>query len=227
MIGIIAVIGAPFVVGLLKRRAALKRVWKCTIAPIIWIARYISKSQRSVVTSGLNILRRRYRQVDFYLTKRGIRTLKLNLTAVPNVEETWNNPYLTSPAQKACYLAAQLSKFMNPQEANQQPDRRANSIRQLCGTPAIHDLLASGTFNSDVFCALVSAYVVEQVQEHSPERFQSFPVPYCVVEEIVKDLIGEEKESHRGWVRRLHRSHQDERRPQPLRAFAGSRTRLP
>ena len=116
--------------------------------------------------------------------------MKLNLTVVPNVEETWNNSYLTSSIKKACYLAAQLSKLMNSHDANQ----RANSIGQLCGTVAIRVLLEGSTLNSDVFCALVSAYVVENTQEYSQERFQSFPVPYSVIEEIVKDLIGEEEE---------------------------------
>ena len=116
--------------------------------------------------------------------------MKLNLTVVPNVEETWNNSYLTSSIKKACYLTAQLSKLMNSADANQ----RANSIGQLCGTVAIRVLLEGRTLNSDVFCALVSAYVVENTQEYSQERFQSFPVPYRVIEEIVKDLIGEEEE---------------------------------
>ena len=48
--------------------------------------------------------------------------------------------------------------------------------------------------NSDVFCALVSAYVVENTEEYSQELLLSFPVPYSVIEEIVKDLIGEEEE---------------------------------
>ena len=73
------------------------------------------------------------------------------------------------------------------------PTQRANVIGQLCGTVAIRVLLESSTLNSDVFCALVSAYVVENAQEYSQERFQSFPVPYSVIEEIVKDLIGEEE----------------------------------
>ena len=116
--------------------------------------------------------------------------MKLNLTVVPNVEGTWNIPYLTSSIKKACYLAAQLSKLMNSHDANQ----RAISIQQLCGTVAIRVLLEGSTLNSDVFCALVSVYVVENTQEYSQERFQSFPVPYSVIEEIVKDLIGEEEE---------------------------------
>ena len=116
--------------------------------------------------------------------------MKLNLAAVPNVEETWNNPYLTSDIAKAGYLAAQLNKFLNTQEANQ----RANPVQQLCMTRAIRDLLQSRTLNGEVFCALVSAYVVEKTQEYSRERFQSFPVPYGVIEDMVKDLIGEENE---------------------------------
>ena len=116
--------------------------------------------------------------------------MKLNLAVVPNVEETWNNPYLTSPVKRACYLAAQLSKLMGSPDANQ----RANFIRQLCSTPAIRILIENNTLDGDVFCALVSAYVVEKTQEYSQERFQSFPVPYSVIEEIVKDLIGEEEE---------------------------------
>ena len=116
--------------------------------------------------------------------------MKLNLTVVPNVEGTWNNPYLTSPLTKAGYLAAQLNKLMNSSDANQ----RVSSIRQLCETVAVRVLLENNTLNSDVFCSLVSAYVIEQTQEYSQERFQSFPVPYSVIEDIVKDLIGKENE---------------------------------
>ena len=116
--------------------------------------------------------------------------MKLNLTVIPEVAETWNNPYLTSPLTKAGYLAAKLNRFMNPQESNQ----RVNSIRQLCVTTAIRDLLESNTLNSDVFCALVSAYVVEKTPEYNQERFQSFPVPYSVIERVAKDLFGEEDE---------------------------------
>ncbi len=116
--------------------------------------------------------------------------MKLNFTVVPNVEETWNNPYLTSPVIRACYLASQLSKRMSSSDTNQ----RANFIQQLCGTVAIRVLLENNTLDSDVFCSLVSTYVVDQTHEYNQERFQSFPIPYWVVEEIVKDLIGEEEE---------------------------------
>lgn len=116
--------------------------------------------------------------------------MKLNLTVVPNVEETWNNLYLTSPLTKTGYLAATLVSFLNPHDPNQ----RVNSIRHMCQTRAIQVLLENNTLNSDVFCALVSAYVVEKTQEYNPERFQSFPVPYSVIKAVVKDLIGEENE---------------------------------
>ena len=176
--------------GIIKKREVLKVAGKGTIVSVLRIIKCISNNLCSVVTSAFNFLRRRYRQADFYLTRRGIRKMKLNLTLVPNVEGTWNSPYLTSSIKKACYLAAQLSKLMNSHDANQ----RAISIQQLCGTAAIRVLLEGSTLNSDVFCALVSAYVVENTQEYSQERFQSFPIPYSVIEEIVKDLIGEEEE---------------------------------
>ena len=120
--------------------------------------------------------------------------MKLDLTVVPNIEATWDNPYLTSRLTKAGYLAAQLNKFINSPEAIQQPQIRSSLINQLCKTKAINVLLESNTLDSDVFCALVSAYVVEKSQEYSQERLQSFPVPYSVIGKVVKDLIGEENE---------------------------------
>ena len=109
---------------------------------------------------------------------------------IPGVAETWNNPYLVNPLTKAGYLAAKFNEFVNPQDTN----RRGNLIGQVCATPAIRNLLESNTFSSDVFCALVSAYVVEKTQEYNQELFQSFPVPYSVIEQVLKDLVGEEDE---------------------------------
>ena len=116
--------------------------------------------------------------------------MKLDLTAIPEIAEIWRDPQLTSPAAKAGYLAAKLSKFMNPPDPNQ----RAAPIRRLCKTTALGDLLERTTLNSDVFCVLVSAYVVGKSSEYSQERLQSFPVPYSVIEGVIKDLFGEEDE---------------------------------
>lgn len=120
--------------------------------------------------------------------------MKLNLTVIPEVAETWNNGYLTSPLAKVGFLAAKMNKFINPHDTNQ----RGIFIQQLCMTTAVRNLLDSNTLDSDVFCALVSEYVVEKAQEYNQERFQSFPVPYSVIEEVAKDLFGEEdEEAHR------------------------------
>lgn len=182
---ILAILGAIF-----NKREAIIGAWKGTIASILRIASLTFNKFHSVFNAGLNTLRRIHFQVGFYLYRKGIVKMKVNLNEIPNVKETWDNPHLTSPAKKASYLATQLSKIMNYHDANQ----RVNLIRRLWATPAICVLLENNTLNSDVFCALVSAYVVEKAQEYSQERFQSFPVPYSIIEEIMKDLIGEEEE---------------------------------
>ena len=117
--------------------------------------------------------------------------MKLNLTAVPNVAETWNNPYFTSSLIKAGYLAAQLNKFMNPSD---EPTRN-RSIQALCSaTPIVQEVLKNNTLDRDVFCALVAAYVIKNAPDYDGERLRSFPIPYRVMKEIIGDLFGREEE---------------------------------
>ena len=163
---------------------------KYIAAPLVLVLNLVSHDSCSTITSGLNLLRRRYQQVDFYLTRRGIKKLKLDLTVIPEVAETWSDPHLTSLPVKAGYLATQLNKFMNLPDPNQ----RAAAIRRLCKTTALGDLLERNTLKSDVFCALVSVYIIGKISEYSQERLQSFPVPYSVIEGLIKDLFGEEDE---------------------------------
>ena len=119
--------------------------------------------------------------------------MKLNLTFVPGVQETWNNLYLTSSLTKAGYLAAQLNKFINPPDEN----TRNRAIQTLCSaTPIVQEVLRNNTLDRDVFCALVAAYVIENAPDYDGERLSSFPIPYRVIEEIVKDLFGEENEDN-------------------------------
>ena len=118
--------------------------------------------------------------------------MKLNLTVVPGVQETWNNRYLTSSLTKAGHLAAQLNKFMNPSDEN----ARNRSIQTLCSaTPIVQEVLRNNTLDRDVFCALVAAYVIENVPDYDVEHLRSFPIPYSILEEIIGDLFGREEES--------------------------------
>ena len=117
--------------------------------------------------------------------------MKLNLTVVPNVAETWNNPYFTSSLIKAGYLAAQLNKFMN---SSDEPTRN-RSIHALCSaTPIVQEVLKNNTLDRDVFCALVAAYVIKNAPDYDGERLRSFPIPYRVIKEITGDLFGREEE---------------------------------
>ena len=118
--------------------------------------------------------------------------MKLNLTVVPNVQETWNNPYLTSSLTRAGYLAAQLNKFMNPSDEN----TRNRSTQSLwSATPIVQEVLRNNTLDRDVFCAMVAAYVIENAPDYDGERLRSFPIPYSILEEIIGDLFGREAES--------------------------------
>ena len=115
--------------------------------------------------------------------------MKVNLVAVPGVSRTWDDPYLEGDLAKAGFLAANILKYLSMGDANQQ----SRSIQNLVGqTPAIKDLLASNTLDKELFCALVAEYVVDQSLGYEESEFLAFPVPYEVVENVMKDLIGEE-----------------------------------
>ena len=60
-------------------------------------------------------------------------------------------------------------------------------------TPAVKVLLEDNTLDRELFCALVAEHVVQKASEYDQEGFRSFPVPYRVVEKVVRDLFGEEE----------------------------------
>ena len=181
------------VIWLLKIWSAPQKVGKYTITPILRAAiEYILDKLRSLYNTGLNTLRRRYCQVNFYLFRRGIVKMKLDFTGIPNVPATWTNPHLKDDRAKAGYLALNMSRHINHTDDNQ----ATRFIKQLCGpTPITSIVLENKVLDRDVFCALVSAYIIENANEdYDSEHFKSFPIPYSVVEEIIKDLFGEENE---------------------------------
>lgn len=120
--------------------------------------------------------------------------MKVNLTVIPNVLQIWTDPHLNSDLAKAGFMSAGIVKYLNQGDEA----RRTNCIQQLVQTPIVKDVLVSNTLNGDLFWALVTAYVVEATTEYDQETFQSFPVPYSVVEDIVKNLFGEETEEIHG-----------------------------
>ena len=120
--------------------------------------------------------------------------MKVNLNTLPNVSQTWTDPYLRSDLAKASFLSASIVKYLYQGDQNQ----RNNNIRLLAQTPIVRDVLVSNTLNGDLFWALVAAYVVEVTKEYDQENFHSFPVPYSVVEDVVKNLFGEEAEEING-----------------------------
>ena len=120
--------------------------------------------------------------------------MKVNLTALPNVSQPWTDPYLSSDLAKAAFLSASIVKYLNQAGEAQ----RGTYIQLLVQTPIVRDVLVSNALDGDLFWALVAAYVVEATKEYNQETFQSFPVPYSVVEDIVKNLFGEETEEIHG-----------------------------
>ena len=120
--------------------------------------------------------------------------MKVNLNVIPNVSRTWTDSYLDGNLAKAGFLTANMVKFLNLADANQQ----AGCIQQLVGqTPAVKDLLVAKTLDMDIFCALVAEYVIEKSSDYDEGEFSAFPVPYSpvpysVVERLIKDLFGEE-----------------------------------
>ena len=120
--------------------------------------------------------------------------MKVNLNALPNLPQVWTDPYLRSDLAKASFLSASIVKYLNQGDANQ----RTNHIQQLVQTSIVRNVLVANTLDGDLFWSLVVAYVVEVTKEYDQEKFHSFSVPYSVVENIVKDLFGEEAEEIHG-----------------------------
>ena len=117
--------------------------------------------------------------------------MRLDLTAIPGVADTWANPYLQSDLEKAGYLTSILTEFMNGRDENQ----RNTYLQLLCdSTPIAQILLEKNTLDRRTFFALVSAYVVDTTAEYDEESFASFPIPYSVIEKIIRDLFGEERD---------------------------------
>ena len=119
--------------------------------------------------------------------------MRINLSMIPNVSQTWSDPYLNSDLARAGFLSASIVKHLNQGDET----RRNSIIQQLVQTPIVKDVLVSNTLNSDLFWALVVAYVVEKATGYDEETLQSFPIPYSVVEGTVKELFGEEADDTR------------------------------
>lgn len=150
---------------------------------------YVLNKFRKACPVGLRNLRRLNSRVNFYLLKRGVMTMKVNLNVIPEVSRTWGETYLDGRLAKAGFLTANMVKFLNPADANQQAGRIQQLVAQ---TPAVKDLLVAKTLDMDIFCALVAEYVIEKSSDYDQGEFSAFPVPYSVVERMIKDLFGEE-----------------------------------
>ena len=88
--------------------------------------------------------------------------MKVNLNVIPNVKRVWTDPYLSSDLARTGLLAAGMVKYLNPADANQ----RNGCIQQLVGqTQMVRDILTGNTLDSELFCALVAAYVVKEAAE--------------------------------------------------------------
>ena len=116
--------------------------------------------------------------------------MKVNLNVIPNANRVWTDPYLSSDLAKAGLLAAGMVKHLNLADANQRNAR----IQELVGqTPIVKDILTGNTLDSELFCALVAAYVVKEAAKCNGDDLAAFPVPFSVIEDVIKDLFGEEE----------------------------------
>ena len=192
-LSVLCAVGA--VVGLRWRfRSNLRQVTTQVLRVLIRCLAYVFGKCRSACSIGLNKLQTVRNRVSLYLLKRGVMDMKVNLAVLPNASQPWTGPYLSSDLAKAGFLSASIVKFLSQGDQNQ----RNNNIRQLVHTNIVRDVLTSNALDSDLFWALVAAYVVGATKEYDQETFQSFPVPYSVVEDIVKDLFGEEADEIHG-----------------------------
>ena len=177
-----------------KFRGNLRQGTSQVLRVLIRCLTYVLRKCRGACSIGLNKLGKVRNRVSLYLLKSGVMDMKVNLNALPNVSRPWTDSYLSSDLAKAGFLSASLIKYVNQGgEAN-----RGTYIQQLVQTPIVRDVLGPNTLDGDLFWALVAAYVIEVTKEYDQEAFQSFPVPYSVVEGIVKDLFGEEADEIHG-----------------------------
>ena len=88
-------------------------------------------------------------------------------------------------------MSARIVKWLNEGgDVNQRNGR----ILQLTGaTPAVKELLISNTLDLDLFCALVSAFVVKSVPVYSEDYFSNFPIPFSEIKKVVSDMFGGEE----------------------------------
>ena len=119
--------------------------------------------------------------------------MKLNLNGVPNLKRVWEDEYLDSDLKRASFLSASLVKWLN--EGGDIGQRNARIQYLTVDTPALKELLVSDTFDLDLFCAMVSAFVVRSTVFYEEDLFNAFPVPYSEVEKVVSDLFGGEEGS--------------------------------
>ena len=117
--------------------------------------------------------------------------MKLNLNVVPNVNRVWEDDHLDSDLKRASFLSARIIKWLN--EGGDVNQRNAR-IQHLTGaTPAVKELLVSNALDLDLFCALVSAFVVSSTPFYKEDFFHTFPVPFSEVKEVVSDMFGGEE----------------------------------
>ena len=177
-----------------KVRSNLREGTSQVLQVLIRCLFYVLGKCRGACSVGLNKLPKVRNRVSLYLLKRGVMDMKVNLNVLPNLSQTWADPYLRSDLAKASFLSASIVKYLHQGDEN----LRNAYIQQLVQTPIVRDVLVSNTLDGDLFWAQVAAYVVEVTKIYDQENFLSFPVPYSVVEDVVKNLFGEEAEEING-----------------------------
>ena len=104
------------------RRFIGKGVREVVLDPIRWLRRIWGKGRRICRTIS-NTLRKMNIRIRFYLLKRGVMKMKVNLNVIPEVSRTWSETYLDGKLAKAGFLASKMVKFLSVGDANQQTNK--------------------------------------------------------------------------------------------------------
>ena len=188
--GIFAVF-ATIVSGIWAFRNAIGRGLRRVLHGAIGCFRFFwGKGRNLYHTIGSGVWRVKVK-VRFYLWKRGVMDMKLNFNGVPNLKRVWEDEHLDSDLKRASFLSASLVKWLN--EGGDVNQRNARIQHLTVATPALKELLVSNTFDLDLFCALVSAFVVRSTAIYREDLFKTFPVPFSEVKTVVSDLFGGEE----------------------------------
>lgn len=187
---------AGAIMGLMWRR---RKIWVRFASALVRLVASGKRTLLLVYLKGYRVLHQRVMstrtKVELFLLRKGGAVVRLNLSTNPGFAEIWKAQHINTDLSRVGLLSLRLYSYLHSEDNAQQ----SQNISSFVLTHAVKDLLVSGTFDLELFCTLVAEYIVEtgprtlpwDLSDGDPDN--SFPVPFDVIEPVVRDLIGEEK----------------------------------